>query len=505
MRLFKKFMIKKTTPIGVVGISFLNPGIAIAISNFTDASRTLKLIHTEIVTTNSQQEALIELVDRYNLTQYDCYVVLKNDSYRRISIEMPSVNENEIIDAIRWEINDLIDFSVKDALIDFYRAPLAIRANSPQMIEVIACQFSGIKQDIDLCINAKLNIKAIDIQETTIRDLAVKIQENDRGVAILYLLERASSLLIQNNGIIYVARNIDIGYKDLNNPEAYNNIALEIQRSLDYAESHYGIPPITVLSVIKFNDHDYNIIESLKSSLGTTARIVDLSEVTGCNIDNNYHSILSTVIGATLHDEKNAASINLYNGDFVNAKKKSPVNWYLISPLILIAICFVFSLYALFKLNSIESQLAKYNNDIAIEKTTLDDLLAKIPKQDIDANLAEKLELQQNMLDELTQATQLLSQKVANQSSGFSDYFKALSNQASSDIWIKSLFIDDQRRIININGSTFQPERIPYFIKQLHKEPIFSGRSFSGLIVKKSDEESGLMNYEMSTEASHVD
>ncbi len=41
--------------------------------------------------------------------------MLATDDFRLITIEAPAVTDSEIADAIRWKINDLINFHVDDA------------------------------------------------------------------------------------------------------------------------------------------------------------------------------------------------------------------------------------------------------------------------------------------------------------------------------------------------------------------------------------------------------
>jgi len=317
VNLLQHFFGKKTACKGIVGISFLQKGIAIAISKFTD-NQNPKLIHCEFIPTkNSQDEqrVLDTQVEKFGLSEYDCYLALTSDKYRRINIEAPIVSENEISEAIRWKINDLIEFPVEKAIIDFYPVPPTQRANGHKMLEVIASPEDQIKVQADKCLKAGLRLKVIDIQETLLRNLAVLLPENNRGVAILHLLESSGTILIEKNGTIYLCRQFEIGYKKLgldsqnsgNDDLAsleQNNLALEIQRSLDYVESYYGIPPIFGLAIIPLAKHTQNLLDILNKNHGITARIMDLSAIVDSDIllDDTTQSHCSPVIGATLRN-----------------------------------------------------------------------------------------------------------------------------------------------------------------------------------------------------------
>lgn len=321
VQLLKKFFKKNIICKGIVGISFLSPGFAVAISKFTE-NNLLSLLHCEYFGAEKSEDQLSilkELVSHYGLSDYDCHLVLTTDNYRRVNVEAPAVAESEIIDALRWKINELIDFPVDKAVIDYYQTPMPIRANSSQMLEVIASPFDTINAQAARCTKAGLNLKVIDIQETTLRNLAVQLPENERGIALLYLQEDSGSLLIQKQATIYVSRKFDIGYKklELNDQfssdsraaNAHNHLALEIQRSLDYVESYYGISPISALAVIPLEENTHNLLDSLSSNLGVAAHIIDLSTIIECDIlvDARTQSLCAPAIGATLRHTIDAA------------------------------------------------------------------------------------------------------------------------------------------------------------------------------------------------------
>jgi len=312
VKLLQKLVGKKSVCQGIVGISFLEHGMAIAISSY-QLGNTLRLDYCAFLNdTAKQQNELNEISAKYHLTDYDCHLVLTANDYRRINIEAPAVAESEIKEAVRWKIADLIEFPAAKAVIDYYPVPPSKRANSSQMLEVIASPTDLVKNRIAICLQAQLQLKVIDIQETTLRNLAILLPENERGVAVLYLQENFGAILIQKDATIYLYRKFDIGYKNLNlSPlsastdmaqQEQNNLALEIQRSMDYVESYYGIPPISTLVVIPLIEHTEQLMTILRDDHGITARIMDLSAIVDSNIllNDQTQSYCSPVIGATL-------------------------------------------------------------------------------------------------------------------------------------------------------------------------------------------------------------
>ena len=114
MQLLKKIFRRKTACKGIVSLSFLQSGIAVAVSDFTKYNK-LTLIHCEFIDAEKpedQQNILSGRVSQYHLAEYDCHLVLTSDNYRRVNVETPAVADNELIEAIRWKINELIDFPI---------------------------------------------------------------------------------------------------------------------------------------------------------------------------------------------------------------------------------------------------------------------------------------------------------------------------------------------------------------------------------------------------------
>jgi len=191
--------------------------------------------------------------------------------------------------------------------------------------------------------------------------------------------------------------------------------------------------------------------------------------------------------------------VNLYQDILRQEQNKSGINQYWIGLAAVAMLLIVFSIYSIWNLKTTETEVQNLQKSLEAEQAKANLISSQIPKQEIDAQLDEEIKHWQNILDELTHAMQLLSGKITDQSPGFSSYFQALSNQSIPDVWLRSLYLNGQKQIIDIEGSTFKPEKIPYFLQQLQKEPIFNGHTFAKLIMQKSEEIPNQMDFTLST------
>lgn len=314
MHLLQKLLGKKSICSGIVGISLLPQGITIAIAKYA-ANNSLRLSHCEFISADQpsdQLKILAQLTEQYALTDYDCHLVLTANHYQMINIEQPAVADNELREAVRWKINDLLDFPAEQADIDYYPLPAAKQRDSKQILAVIASPKETVMKLADNCLDSDLQLKVIDIQETVLRNLAVLLPENNRGVAVLHLEQSSGMIIIQQEGSIFLSRKLDFGYAQLglstlNGTDSQvesqqDNLSLEIQRSLDYVESYYGLPPVSCLAVIPMPENTNELLNFLNHNHGITARIMDLTTIMDCDIllDDTTQSLCSPAIGATL-------------------------------------------------------------------------------------------------------------------------------------------------------------------------------------------------------------
>lgn len=191
--------------------------------------------------------------------------------------------------------------------------------------------------------------------------------------------------------------------------------------------------------------------------------------------------------------------VNLYQDILRQEQNKSAVNLYWVGFSAVVLLFIGLSGYLIWHNKNTETQVQQLRRSLQAEQTRVQLISAKIPKQDINTQLAAEVAQWQNMLNELTQTMQLLSGKISHQSPGFSSYFQALSNQSIPEVWLSVLYFDGQQQIISIEGSTFKPEKIPYFLQQLQKESVFNGHSFAKLIMQQSEEIPGQIDFKLST------
>ena len=182
------------------------------------------------------------------------YATLPSKRYSLVQLEAPELADDELREAMRWRVRDLIDFPVEQAAIDVFHLPESQRPGAPALLYVVVAQSAAVESLADALHEAGLSIAAIDIAEMAIRNLALHLDRPGRPRAYLHLQPGETVIEIADGEQIYLSRRVmqdfDAGSATELLQAQMENLALEVQRSLDYFESQYALGPADRLSVI---------------------------------------------------------------------------------------------------------------------------------------------------------------------------------------------------------------------------------------------------------------
>lgn len=227
-----------------------------------------------------QDRAVARAVADHGLKQARCTTMLDGSDYKLLVTEAPDVPAEELKAAVRWRVKDLIDFHINDATIDVFDLPGSGPAKTRSMYAVVA-RNEAIKRRVDLLIGAGVNLDVIDIPELAQRNLAALLPEDANGVVFLTLRARDGLITVTKQGEIYLSRNLDVGMEAIEQTSdrqaMYDRIALEVQRSLDYFDSHFRQAPITHLAVAPVDGEIESLVGYFNANLNVRSTLVDLT------------------------------------------------------------------------------------------------------------------------------------------------------------------------------------------------------------------------------------
>ncbi|HDN69233.1 MAG TPA: hypothetical protein ENG26_01490 [Gammaproteobacteria bacterium] len=254
---------------------------------------------------------IAQLLKGYRLDKQPCTTVLPIGDYQLLMVDAPEVPPAELRAAIRWRIQDMIDFHVDDAVLDVFDVDINTSNYTKKQLYVVVARTSTVKQRINLLEQAGVNLDIIDIPELAIRNIAARLPEDANGLITLYFEAEHCLITLTHESSLYLTRTLDIGYRQLqeaaSNPQPLSNrLALEIQRSMDYYEHNYRQAPIKSMAILPIPATLYGFTDALQQTLGLDTRTVSMSDILECNPEPDAETTARCLlaVGSALRTEK---------------------------------------------------------------------------------------------------------------------------------------------------------------------------------------------------------
>jgi MSHA biogenesis protein MshI len=234
-------------------------------------------------------------------------VVLGPAEYQLALIEAPDVLPAELRAAVRWRLRDSIDFHIDDAIVDVFDLPPQSRGGQTRMMYAVAARKSAVAEHGAL-LGGCAGFDVIDVPELCLRNAASILAGAAQGVALVYLRESTATVVIARGETLYLARHMGLG---AGGPAGDGEVdpdvvALELQRSLDYCESHYDQPPVPQVVIAPAGPRAEMLASALAASTGLRVAVFDLAEALECRAapDATAQESLFLAVAAALREER---------------------------------------------------------------------------------------------------------------------------------------------------------------------------------------------------------
>ncbi len=282
-----------------------------------DLPPTLDICEVQEIENISVRDAEIARLSKiYDLDQYHCLSALELGDYNLLLVEAPDVQPEELRAAVRWRVKELIDFHIDDAVVDVFEAPSYKAAGNNKMMYAVVARSARVKQVIEQLNGAGLHLDIIDIPELALRNIAAMLPEDVGGVALIYVGQQQGLITITKQSQLYLSRMINSGTSTL--PEHVlsvmddescqrwlDNIVIEVQRSMDFYESHFSQPQVSSLVMTPIGKEIPGVTEYLSEQLQIPARMLDVNELIDIDepISSSVQSRCLLAIGTALRQE----------------------------------------------------------------------------------------------------------------------------------------------------------------------------------------------------------
>lgn len=274
--------VRQAQPQSLVGLEIQTDGIAVAARGTKDQMPFVSHLAFLPGADDGQRfQQLRAYVQQNKLKNKPCNVVLPQGQYQLYLLEAPEVPAAELANAMKWRLKDLVSQPLDQLVIDIFHVPNDSARGNRKMIYVVVVLKIYLQQVIDGIEESGLKLKAIDIAELALRNIAIHLVEpqfDQRGVAIARLAQNAGTVSIYRAGNMYLSRHFNLPYGGgLLDDLPVEALALELQRSLDYYERQMGQLSPAVVYIGGENIVEEKITEGLRKILSVPLQLLDFS------------------------------------------------------------------------------------------------------------------------------------------------------------------------------------------------------------------------------------
>jgi len=206
-------------------------------------------------------EALSSWIEQHQLQGVGVTISLDHRDYELHLVEAPAVPDEELSDALRFRMKDLVSQPIETKVVQAFRLPADAYRGRMDMAFAAAIDKTRVKEVVDWCEQNQLQLSEITIPELSILHLVAEM-EPETSVGVLRIDQTEGVLYLFQDGGLYLTRPLAVGTNDLGlnqNVEGeltletesrMEKLALELQRSMDYFESQLGMGTVGQIWVL---------------------------------------------------------------------------------------------------------------------------------------------------------------------------------------------------------------------------------------------------------------
>jgi len=292
---------RKGTQPGTVGVHVGEKRLAAVRLCATSPLPTLELLRHSSVDSGGPTSTIRALAQEGFFASARVFVTLPGGKYDTITIAAPpAVPEEELRDALRWQMRGALSYPPEEAAFDFVRLPQASReetasASAPAIL-IVAARRRDVAQALAPFQAAGVEVNAIDIPEMAQRNLLGGGVEPDVCQGFLSFDDSSALLTVQLADELCFARRMQlpgVGRPEEDEPEhTADRIATNVQRSLEVFARQSQMPEV-VSVVIGTHPHASLIARAISEQAAVPTTLFDAA--TAVALEQNVRTELDGV------------------------------------------------------------------------------------------------------------------------------------------------------------------------------------------------------------------
>lgn len=291
----------------ILGLEILTDGInSVVLKNGQKGKAQL---HNKKSVSYANNEMMRSLITQM-ITESDCQscaITLSSGFYQLMLLDAPDVTEDELGDAMKWKIAEINNQSPNSIVVDSFKLPADAYRGRMSMCYSAVVDKTFIADLVEAVESCKVKLIGITINELSVAQLMNWMPAfNGINMVVIKPDKTGGMLCLMEGADIYLCRTLE-GYFSSGNIEQeflkdvghLDNLALDIQRSLDYYESQLGKAGVEMGFVLIDGNEGLNLAEQLNDRLPIPMVLLKLNELFE-NINTECESTYASAIGAGL-------------------------------------------------------------------------------------------------------------------------------------------------------------------------------------------------------------
>lgn len=417
-----------------------------------------------------------QLLQKLAITRVGIHVILGHGLYQGLLIDDPGLAPQDKHLALPFKVKDFISESPMDVIADGYLLPFGNKYNvyvTPKSEIIKFAQYLQTRQ----CHLNIVSVESVSLKQWTQADKTEMVLSSDGQGALLLSAFSDGKMCFQRQvrGLVLEGRNLA--------DEIIDELALEIQRSLDYFKTQLKSVQVTALVVAAENVSNTELALKLTSRLTIAVRPQPALEQA-----EPHRQLLK----AALDQQASDADINLFYPELLPQQP-----WLTFDKMVATWGCVCVLLagvagYQHWELKKTEKILATYTTELNISKRLFEELQERlklhVPSLALvnEVELAErKIHYQRLALDAVSQHDQALQQ-------GYASTFDAMAKLSRTDISVDKFFVSLHR--LDIAGQALYPESVPAWVQTFQAEPTLAKREFEHMEINRDTQNRLMFN-----------
>ena len=482
---------------GLVGVYLSDSGFSLGVMDA--AGETLRACVAEEYGERDPAEALAEQVEALGLDQARAIIVLDDALYQLLHVEAPAVPPEEMAEALRWRLGDLIDYPPDEAVIATLPQH-SDRGTSNTIFALVARRqhVDGVVQHI---VDAGLEPEAVEVRETALRNLTRRIPDEAGGTATIHFCREDGVILLTRGDRLYLTRRLESGIGRLESGDsmALDGIALELQRSLDYYERQLATAPASRALVAPTPMDRGPLIDHINANLSVPASALELSHVVDidCEADADTLARATLAVGGALRDP-DSADVSLHTGARYHPEpfRSRVLAGWLLAWTVLLGLGG--SGWLFWQTLDTEDRLASARAERQALEERREAAIQRLEQRAADPELEERLSRTQAELAGQKRFRDALDQLPGVKTRGFGPALAALAEAPPSGLWLRRFTLTGAGQA-RFDGSALQPSRIPDFVDGLSAREPFQASRFSHIAIQRRAERN-ILDFRLSSQ-----